>query len=146
MKAIVKTKPGTMLLEVSHSQEVPDGRPAVVLLTYFIHQHIGFGSLKSLAGDLPDEASDAEFAEFWKECDGNEELAVQSYMSKLSGLVEGEPAPFPEQFPLSEKLQKQLEEIVNKTDTEEVKEVVEETTQLESESEPEPEPEPEPKE
>ena len=90
VKAIVKVKPNSHLLDITHNQVVTDERPCVVLMTYFIHQHIGFGTLKPLVGDLPDEASDVEFAKFWKDSDGNENLAIESYLSYLNGLVEHE--------------------------------------------------------
>jgi hypothetical protein len=98
MKAIVKVKPNTHLLDITYNQTVTDDRPAVVSLTYFIHQYIGFGSLKPLAGDLPDTASDVDFAEFWKNSNGDEELAIQSYLSHLEGLVEQNPVQETPQF------------------------------------------------
>lgn len=91
-KTIVETKTSVMLLDRGTGCEIPAHRPAVVFHTAFIDRFIANGTLKVLAGDLPEDASDADFAEIFKE---QPDIAVEAYVSELSGDEPEAPATEP---------------------------------------------------
>jgi len=93
MKTIVKTTGAFMLSDRYTGDQVNPFRPSVVSNSPFIEQRIAAGQLKVLEGNLPLTATDADFAEFWKE---NKESAVDAFLSTLS-----EPEPKPKPAPAS---------------------------------------------
>lgn len=95
MKAIVETTKPIMLVDPYSGDLVEPDRPYVVAFTQFIQSRIGSGELRVLKGGLPETASDAEFAKFFKDSDGKADLAVEAFASGLEGEKEAEPAPEP---------------------------------------------------
>jgi len=92
VKVLIETTGKFMLLDPVTLEEIHSRRPTVASKTSFIEQRINMGHISLLKADLPDSASDAEFATFWKECAGDKELAVESYLASLAGsLAEGRP-------------------------------------------------------
>lgn len=75
-----------MLLDIGAGQALQSHRPSVIEMSGFVHQRIALGQIVKVA-DLPDEATEAEFSEFW-EASENRELAISSYLSKFE-----DPAP-----------------------------------------------------
>jgi len=79
-KLLVETKGDIMLWDFSTRTEVHADRPTVVPVSNFIHRNATCGNLKVLATDLPDTATDDEFAEYWAvEAD----IAVDAYLSQF---------------------------------------------------------------
>lgn len=85
MKMIVETVGPYMLLgsTMNGSDAVEHNRPCVVVATTYIQLKAAAGVVKILKQDLPDEANDADFAGFWAECEGDVDLAVESYVSSF---------------------------------------------------------------
>lgn len=80
-KILVETSGSFMLLDPYNGQEVQHNRPSVVVVTGFIEVKIAQGDLKVLSPELREEATDAEFAKYWKDSDRKAELAVASFVS-----------------------------------------------------------------
>lgn len=92
-KVIAETVGDFMLLDMS-GNEVPHNRPAVVPNGQFVQQQVVIGQLRVLAVDIVDEATDAEWAQWLKDAEGDVALAVESFSSRfgISAKVE-EAAP-----------------------------------------------------
>jgi hypothetical protein len=58
-------------------------RPTVIERSSFVEVQCANGQLRVLA-ELPDEATDAEFAKFWEESEGDEELAIESFKATFT--------------------------------------------------------------
>lgn len=86
MKLIVETTGAFMLLDPYTRDEIDAIRPSVVRATPFIQERTAASQIKVLATDLPEDASDADFLEYWKE---NKKSAVDAYLSAV--LPEPEP-------------------------------------------------------
>lgn len=67
-----------MLLVPETGEVISESRPAVVRNSNFVSTRIAIGQLELLSGNLPMEASDEEFALFWKE---NPKIAVDAFLS-----------------------------------------------------------------
>ena len=89
MKILCETTGSFSLLDSHQGVYIEPGRPAIVEMSEFINQRTMLGQLRKV-GDVPDTASDAEFAKYWHDSEGNKDLAVSSYLSSF------EPAPEPE--------------------------------------------------
>lgn len=74
-----------MLHDVTTGQNLQSIRPSVIVRSGFIDARIAINQIVKVA-DLPDEATDEDFASFWTES-GDRELAIASFLSKF------EPAP-----------------------------------------------------
>jgi hypothetical protein len=81
MKYLVETSGDFMLLDIATGVEISESRPSVVRPTAFVTACATRGQLRMLHNDLPDEASDADFAEFWA---ADKAIAVDAYMAKFS--------------------------------------------------------------
>lgn len=82
MKIIVKTTGKFALMDPSGA-EIRSQRPTVCNRTGFIDQRVKLKQVEIVAEDLPAEATDLEFEAFWRECEGDFDLAVESYLAKL---------------------------------------------------------------
>jgi hypothetical protein len=84
MRYIAETTGSFSLLDMMGTtvQEMKSWRPSIVENTPFVQQRIALGQLTVLA-ELPDEASDADFASYWKESTAREQ-AIEAYKSKFS--------------------------------------------------------------
>lgn len=89
MKCIVETT-GKFSLISGNGDHIKDDRPSVVSNNSFIESRMYRGDLRILAKNLPPEASDVEFYEFYIECKKNTELAVNSYCAKFGLNTQGE--------------------------------------------------------
>lgn len=92
MKAIVKTSKSIVLMDPLTKDVIEEHRPVLVNWTQFIQARVGQGEIVVLAGDLPSESSSEEFDEFWAASEGNEELAIESFLSSF-GEPESEEKP-----------------------------------------------------
>jgi hypothetical protein len=81
-KLIVRTT-GSFSLVTDDGQYLDKKRGHVHANTAFIQQRLGSGELRILA-TVPDEATDAEFETYWRESNGDEALAVASFLSKFA--------------------------------------------------------------
>lgn len=82
MKILVETTSNIFLQDPTSGCEVNEFRPSVVELTPFIERYVARKDIRVLANELPDDASDAEFAEFWAE---SPETAVEAFVSSEAG-------------------------------------------------------------
>jgi hypothetical protein len=80
MKVIAHTTGSFQLLDQLSGDHIPHHRPAVITRTSFITQRLAADQLKIVA-EVPDAATDAEFAKHWAESEGDLELAVQSFQA-----------------------------------------------------------------
>lgn len=85
-KQLVVTTGDFELVDYSGSETVIIGktRPVVVDNTSFIQARAAAGQIRVLETDLPDDATDEEFAGYWKESDGDQPLAVEAYKSSFT--------------------------------------------------------------
>lgn len=95
MKAVVETVGDIMLFDVLSGSIIPHNRPAVLESGAFLQQQLALGQLVVHASGLPDEATDVEWAEWWKSSEGDLALAIESFKSKFE--VPQEP-PVPEEM------------------------------------------------
>jgi hypothetical protein len=82
VKILAETTGDFMLHDLSTGQSIQAGRPSVITRSGFVDARIAISQVVKVA-DLPDEATDEEFASFWADSDGDQELAVASYLSKF---------------------------------------------------------------
>jgi hypothetical protein len=82
-KQLVITTGQVELVDYSGAQTTLIGntRPVVVEKTSFIQARAAAGQLKVLDTELPDTATDEEFAQYWKESDGDQALAISAFKS-----------------------------------------------------------------
>jgi hypothetical protein len=107
-KLLVETSGEFMLIDTAGNQEIPSNRPAVIRSTPFSNRFAGTGQLVIIVSDLPDEATDAEFAQYWEEA-GDRELAIQSFTSAFEPEQEPEPEPEPKPKPKRRSTKKKAE-------------------------------------
>lgn len=81
-KLLVETT-GPHILLHPQGQTVYHNRPTVVPDHQWVMVELGKNHLTILRR-LPDDANDQEWAKWWKECDGDRELAIESYASSLA--------------------------------------------------------------
>lgn len=94
MQTLIKLTGSFMLIDPYTRQAIDPYRPHVVKHTPFMDSRIAARQVKVLNADLTDEATDAEFAVFWADSEGDEALAVASFVSKFTEGSEPEkPAP-----------------------------------------------------
>tara|TARA_R110002072_G_scaffold23791_6_gene81599 strand:+ start:224 stop:562 length:339 start_codon:yes stop_codon:yes gene_type:complete len=96
MKTIVETKGDFMLVDPYTGDVIEDTRPSVVTFSPFIETRVANGQVKALATDLPEEANDADFVEYWKE---KPDMAVDAYASEFAAEEEPEPKSKPKGKP-----------------------------------------------
>ncbi len=92
MKILCETTGDFMLVDLTTGQEVSSTRPAVISMTNFFSQRSMIGQLRKL-GDLTDEATDAEFAKYVTDSDGDIDLAVDAFLSSFGVEAPSEKAP-----------------------------------------------------
>lgn len=86
MKILAETTGDFLLLDLSTGDTLEAHRPSVVSRSGFLDARIALHQVTKLA-DLPDDATDAEFAGYWTESEGDKALAVESYLSKFEAPV-----------------------------------------------------------
>lgn len=102
MKAIVETKGQIMLVEPTSRDVIPEDRPAVVHWSNFLESRAGSGQIKVYKANLPDEASDADWAEFFAGDDKQETaLLVDAYVAKFD-VQEAPKKPSPRKKPAAQ--------------------------------------------
>ncbi len=92
MKLLVETTDDFMLFDTETHVWVDYNRPSVVPPSGFINSRAALGHLKIL-GQVNDEALDADFLLTWTESEGNQELAVSSYLDQYPLPVEPNAEP-----------------------------------------------------
>lgn len=93
MKLLVETTGPFLLVQTTTGMEVPYNRPCVILADGWFQNQVALGQVKTLSNPLPENETDADFLGYWKECDGDREMAVQSFLSQFELKVEPPPAP-----------------------------------------------------
>lgn len=83
MKLMMQTTGEFMLLCPYSGQIIEPGRPHVVTPTEFFQDRIARGQLRVVGRELPDEATDKDFAAWWQE---SPETAVEGYPTSFEGL------------------------------------------------------------
>lgn len=83
MKAIVKTTGNFGLYDLAFQQGIEANRLAVVKITPFINMRMGLGQISTVKGDIPEGANDVDFQKFLEEAEGDQELAIESYLASL---------------------------------------------------------------
>lgn len=78
-KSLIETTGQFQLVDELH-QVARANRPTVVELSNFFQTRAFVGQIKMIAA-LKDEATDAEFAKYWAEAEGDRDLAIQSFLS-----------------------------------------------------------------
>ncbi len=84
MKLIVTPLGPHGYMDPTTGDEVQPFRPSVVQHSSFIDTLIGSSKIKLIANDLSDEASDKEFALYYRESGKDVELAVESFLSSFA--------------------------------------------------------------
>ena len=81
MKTLCETSGNFQLVDVYNGGQIVRGtRPSVVQQTDFVNNRALVGQIKFL-GELTDEATDAEFAKYWRETMGDSARAVDSFLA-----------------------------------------------------------------
>lgn len=81
MKILVKpTGPHMYMLNMG-GEVVQPNRPTVVTSAEDVSTRLGNGTLKLVAPDLADEATDEAFEKFWVEAGADESLAVEAFVA-----------------------------------------------------------------
>lgn len=84
MKALVITQdPKACRINPTTGETIEAFRPSVVTVTEFITDLVMKRLLKPVGFELPDTATDAEFERFYKDSDGDADLAIDSFLSKM---------------------------------------------------------------
>lgn len=93
-KLLVKMKGnyGFVDMSVVPPQSDKGGRPFVVLATRLVQRQISLGYMTQLA-DLPDDATDADWAGFYEDHDQNVQAALENYKLSFEGGEVAEPKP-----------------------------------------------------
>lgn len=86
MKLIVKPVDKFQLL-LDNGEVVKANRPSIVSHTDYLQRFIDNESVKKM-GTISAKADDKDFEGFWTEANGDEDFAIQSYKSSLSGKTE----------------------------------------------------------
>ena len=89
-RMIVATTGNFALCCLVTNQEIEAFRPSVIRPSAFFSSRIGLGQINILVDNLPEIASDEEFAKTLKACDGDVELAISSYVEEVKALYEAE--------------------------------------------------------
>lgn len=85
MKALVKTLGSYMIMDISQRNNIVEAeRPSVIEMTAFMHHRSAVNQIQVIEKDLPEDATDENFLSFWKDAEGDEKLAVESFMSQFS--------------------------------------------------------------
>ena len=82
-KLIVKPVGPHMYIDITNGDHIPEGRPSVVFRTGFVMEKIGEGHIELITPNIPQEASNLEFQKYLSESDGDEKLAVASFLSQF---------------------------------------------------------------
>lgn len=89
-RMIVATTGNFSLCCLVTNQEIEAFRPSVIRPSTFFSSRMGLGQIDILVDNLPEIASDEEFAKTLKACDGDVELAISSYVEEVRALYEAE--------------------------------------------------------
>lgn len=81
MKVIVSTTGEFSLVDRDQNVVISKRRPHLVENTNFVSARAALGQLKILATDVDKSKTDEEWAEHYKECDGNLDLALASFLA-----------------------------------------------------------------
>jgi hypothetical protein len=84
---LVETTSDILLVDPHSGDLIENNRPSVVAWTSFVEARIGVGQIRLIAGRLIETATDEEFLKYFAECEGNLDLAVESFLSEFE-LVE----------------------------------------------------------
>lgn len=82
-KLFVQTTGMFFLVDPITRIEIQHSRPTVVEATQFVNARAAAGQIRVI-GDAPDDADDADFLKFFKDSDGDVELAIDAYKSTFS--------------------------------------------------------------
>lgn len=86
MKLLVQVTSAHLYINPDNGQEISPFRPTVVDSSPYVNSLTAAGKLKVLNSELLDEATDKDFAKFFKESDKDTDLAVSAFMSKFGSV------------------------------------------------------------
>jgi hypothetical protein len=92
VKLLAETTGPFGLLDLSTGQTLNANRPSVVSRSSFIDSRIALSQIVKVA-DVPDEVTDMDFENFWRDSDGDRDLAVASFLSQFDPEAPQAPAP-----------------------------------------------------
>lgn len=98
MKCIVKPSTPHMLV-LDFGEVVHPTRPSVVTYTAYVQSRVASGQLTLVAAKIDDSMTDDQFRKFFRESNGDEELAVQSFQSAQPRVETEEPQVPPVEKP-----------------------------------------------
>lgn len=90
MNLLVETTGNFLLVQTTTGQEVYHFRPTVVVSDTWTNNQLGLHHLRVLSNEVPEGMTDKDFARYWAECGGDQEMAVASFLSKADAPVEEE--------------------------------------------------------
>lgn len=80
---LIKTTETHFYMDPHTRADIQAFRPSVVPTSNFINMLMGQGKIKLIEADLTEDATDAEYEKYFKECDKDERLATESFLSKF---------------------------------------------------------------
>lgn len=86
MKLIVKPVSKFQLL-LDNGEMVAANRPSIVSQSDYLQRFLDNGTVEKI-DRISEKANDQDFAEYWNEANGDQDFAIQSYRSSLSGKTE----------------------------------------------------------
>ncbi len=86
-KLLVETTGSFILIDFENGTEIQDGRPTVVSESSFVSARAALGQIRVL-DTLTDDATDEEFAKYFKESNGDTELAISAFKTSFSSSAE----------------------------------------------------------
>ena len=90
MKLLAETTGEFLLHDLSTGQTLQSSRPSVIARSGFIDARIALSQITKIA-DVPDQASDEDFADYWATSEGDRDLAIASYLSTFEQPAAPEP-------------------------------------------------------
>lgn len=84
MKVLLITQDSCTRLNTIAGEVIEAFRPSVVTITEFVNSLVMKRLVKPVGFELPDTATDVEFEKFFIDSDKNVDLAIDSYLSKIS--------------------------------------------------------------
>src|SRR5687768_12550209 len=113
MKLIVETTGPFRLKDPVTDGEIDNARPCVVIRRACIQARISIGQRNVLERELKGDATDDEFAKYWKESDRKRSLAMDSFLSKFGKDAGDEPESEP--VPAAEPEVKEVRKVNKRT-------------------------------
>ena len=82
MKVLVETTSNIMLLDPNTGDAIDDVVPTLTVWTAFLEARAGLGQVRVLHRGFTEDATNDEWLEYLKACEGKLDMAIQSFVSK----------------------------------------------------------------